>query len=312
MKDKRVITMKKAFKIVIGILIVLAVIVGVIQLIPVKDVIENNPFAISNNGRPLVIAHGGAKKLFPENTMVAFDGSMAIGIDMLEMDVCLTKDDILITHHDKTIDAMTNGSGNIRDYTFEELKAFNFGDGFKDLNGKNPYAETIVSVTKLEDVFKKYPDMLYNVEIKDSGETGEKAAQILFQLIKKYNLENQILVPSFDDATITRFREITNNTVLTSSASDETKKYIYYHLAQMDNLVFDIKYEAMQLPLSNSGVNLATKSIINDAHRRNIAVHYWTVDDKETMKDLIANGADGIITDRPDLMNEVLDELGYN
>lgn len=303
--------MKKAVKIIIGILIGLAVIVGVIQLIPVKDVIENNPFAVSSNGRPLVIAHGGAKKLFPENTMVAFDGSVAIGIDMLEMDVCLTKDDILITHHDKTIDAMTNGSGNIRDYTYEELKAFNFGDGFKDLNGNNPYADTIVSVTKLEDVFKKYPNMLYNVEIKDGGETGEKAASILYKLIKDNKLENQILVPSFDDETINHFRELTNNSILTSSAREETKKYIYYHLAQMDNLVFDIKYEAMQLPLSDSGVNLATKAIMNDAHRRNIAVHYWTIDDKETMRDLILRGADGIITDRPDLLNEVLDELGY-
>ena len=304
--------MKKVFKIIISIIVGIALVFGIIQLIPVKDVIESNPFAISNNGRPLVIAHGGAKDLFPENTMVAFDGSVAIGIDMLEIDVCLTKDDILITHHDKTIDSMSDGSGKIRDYNFEELKAFNFGDGFKDLDGNNPYADAHVSVTKLSEVFEKYPDMLYNVEIKDGGETGEKAASILYQLIKEYDLTNQILVPSFSDDTINHFRSLTENTILTSSAREETKKFIYAHLAQVDNLVFDVKYEAMQLPLSNSGVNLAKKAIIKDAHRRNIAVHYWTIDDKETMKDLILMGADGIITDRPDLLNEVLDELGYS
>lgn len=303
--------MKKVLKIILGIIISIVILIGIIQLIPVKDVISSNPFAISENNRPLIIAHGGAKDLFPENTMVAFDGSVAIGVDMLEIDVCLTKDNILITHHDKTIDDMSNGSGNIRDYTFEELQVFNFGDGFTDLDGNNPYADTIVSVTKLSDVFEKYPDLLYNVEIKDSGETGEKAASILYQLIIEYNLENQILVPSFNDDTINYFRELTNNSILTSSAREETKKYIYYHLAQLDNLIFDISYEAMQLPLSDSGVNLATKAIINDAHRRNIAVHYWTIDDKEIMKDLILMGADGIITDRPDLLNEVLTELGY-
>jgi len=302
---------KKTFIVIVSIILGIALVIGIVQLIPVKDVIETNPFANSKNGRPLIIAHGGAKDLFPENTMVAFDGSVAIGIDMLEIDVCLTKDDILITHHDKTIDSMTNGTGKIREYTYEELKVFNFGDGFKDLDGNNPYSDTVVSVTKLSDVFAKYPNLLYNVEIKNSGETGEKAAYILYELIKEYDLFDNILVPSFDDDTINHFREITNNSVLTSSAREETKKYIYYHLAQMDNLVFDIKYEAMQLPLSNSGVNLATKAIINDAHRRNIAVHYWTIDDKETMRELILMGADGIITDRPDLLNEVLDELGY-
>lgn len=303
--------MKKFLIIILSIVLGLAIIVGVIQLIPVKDVIEINPFSTTENKRPLVIAHGGAKDLFPENTMVAFDGSVAIGIDMLEIDVCLTKDNILITHHDKTIDSMTDGTGEIHDYTFEELKAFNFGYGFKDLEGNNPYANISVSVTQLSDVFKKYPNLLYNVEIKNSGDIGEQAADILYELIKEYDLFDNILVPSFDDETINHFREITNNSVLTSSAREETKKYIYYHLAQMDNLVFDINYEAMQLPLSNSGVNLATKAIINDAHRRNIAVHYWTIDDKETMRKLILMGADGIITDRPDLMNEVLDELGY-
>lgn len=303
--------MKKALKVILGIVIAIIVIFGIIQLVPVKDVITDNPFAISSNGRPLVIAHGGAKDLFPENTMVAFDGAMDIGVDMLEIDVCLTKDDILITHHDLTIDSMSDGSGAVRDYTFEELKAFNFGDGFKALDGSFPYKDKYVAVTRLEDVFSKYPDILYNVELKDKGETGEKAAGILFDLISRYGLESSILVPSFSDETINYFRELTGGTVMTSSAREETKKFIYCHIARVDNLVFDVNYEAMQLPLSNSGVNLAKKSIIKDAHRRNVAVHYWTIDDKETMKELILMGADGIITDRPDLLNDVLDEMGY-
>lgn len=302
---------KKALKIILIVLASIALLFGIIQLIPVKDVVENNPFSIEAKGRPLVIAHGGAKDLFPENTMVAFDGSIEIGIDMLEIDVCITKDDILITHHDRTIDDMTDGTGKVRDFTFEELKAFNFGYGFKALDGSYPYRDSYVSVTNLEDVFAKYPDMLYNVEIKNDGKIGEKAAEVLYALIEKYNLYDNILVPSFHDETINHFRELTGGTVYTSSAREETKKFIYCHIAQVDNLVFNVGYEAMQLPLENSGVKLAKKSIINDAHRRNIAVHYWTIDDPETMKELILMGADGIITDRPDLLNEVLEDMGY-
>ena len=158
--------MRKVFIIIGSIVLGIILVIGIVQLIPVKDVIEINPFAISKNSRPLIIAHGGAKELFPENTMVAFDGSVAIGIDMLEIDVCLTKDDILITHHDKTIDSMTNGTGKIREYTYEELKVFNFGDGFKDLDGNNPYSDTVVSVTKLSDVFAKYPNLLIMLRLR--------------------------------------------------------------------------------------------------------------------------------------------------
>ena len=67
----------------------------------------------------------------------------------------------------------------------------------------------------------------------------------------------------------------------------------------------------MAIPTKNSGINLASKRVINSAHRRNMAVHYWTINDKEEMKHLVELGADGLITDRPDLMKEVLREMGF-
>ena len=71
------------------------------------------------------------------------------------------------------------------------------------------------------------------------------------------------------------------------------------------------KASIIAIPTSNSGVNLASKRVIKSAHRRKMAVHYWTINDKEEMKKLIELGADGLITDRPDLMKEVLEELGF-
>ncbi len=303
--------MKKIIKALGYILLAIIVFIAIVQIIPVKKVISDNPFKKKDNGRPLIIAHGGAKDLYPENTMVAFDGSVAIGVDMLEIDVCLTKDNILITHHDLTIDSMTDGSGPVRSYTLEELGAFNFGDGFTDLDGVQSYKNKKVAVTTLEEVFIKYPDLLFNVELKDKDEDGNLAAEILYDLILKYELTDQILVPSFSDENIQHFRYITNGEVLTSSAREETRKFIYFHLAQLDNLMAKPVFQSMQLPLEDSGVKLATKAIINDAKRRNLAIHYWTIDDPVKMKELIEMGVDGIITDRPDLMNEVLAEMGY-
>ena len=68
---------------------------------------------------------------------------------------------------------------------------------------------------------------------------------------------------------------------------------------------------ALQLPMEQSGLDLTTKRVINSAHKHNMAVHYWTIDNKEDMRMLIENGADGLITDRPDIMLELLEEMGF-
>lgn len=303
--------MKKLLKTVVSAVLFFAVLWGIIQFLPVGQVAAVNPFMKTTYGRPLIIAHGGAKDLFPENTMVAFDGSMAIGVDMLEIDVCLTADDVLITHHNLTIDATTDGTGPVHSYTFEELEAFNFGAKFVALDGSMPYKDDHVAVTSLESVFAKYPEMLFNVEIKDEGDVGLRAAELLYDMIVAYNLEAQVLVPSFSDANIQQFRAVSMGNIMTSSASDETKLYIYLHLVGLSNLLRHVPYESMQLPPSDSGIRLDSDRLMGEARRRNIAIHYWTIDDPAIMKSLIRKGADGIITDRPDLMHAVLAEMGY-
>jgi len=117
-----------------------------------------------------VIAHGGSKQLWPENTMLAFERSVEMGVDVLEIDMRLTKDEILVCHHDNTIDRMSDGEGELKDFSYEELLAFNFGEGFEDIEGSYPYLEDTVQICKLEDVFDRYQDMYYTVEIKDGVE----------------------------------------------------------------------------------------------------------------------------------------------
>ena len=136
-----------------------------------------NPFLRPEGAAPFVVAHGGCKHLFPENTMVAFDGAVALGVDMLEMDVRLTADSVLVTHHDDTLRRTSDGEGLIIGYTLEELGRFNFGAKFAGLEKKYPYRNCRVRITTLESVLLKYGSVRRMfLEIK--GEGGEGKSQI--------------------------------------------------------------------------------------------------------------------------------------
>jgi len=278
--------------------------------VPEQDAIEVNPYRINEGDKPWIIAHGGAKQLFPENTMVAFSGAVQIGIDALEMDVCMTKDEMLITHHDLTIDRMSDGEGRVLDFTFQELLQFNFGEDFQDIDGNYPYREDTVLATKLEDVFTEYGNMPLMVEIKDKGEDGKRAAEVLKELINTHQIQNNIVVVAFSEEVLAYFYEITNGEILIGTSEEETKDFVFTGLSAMEFL-YQPNASIVAIPTSNSGISLASKRVINSAHRRNMAVHYWTINDKETMRKLIENGADGLITDRPDLMKELLVEMGF-
>lgn len=278
--------------------------------VPEQDLLPDNTFMIADGEAPWVIAHGGAKQLFPENTMVAFSGSVQIGVDMLEMDLRLTKDEQLVCHHDDSINRMSDGTGLLADFTLDELKQFNFGYGFTDLNGKMPYQNIKVEITPLENVFDSFAYLYFTVEIKDTGDRGKKAADVLYQLIKDKKLESRTIVASFDDEIISYFREISHGEIAVSASQKEATKFAISTKA-LSGILYFPEAVALQLPMKQSGINLAKKHVINSSHKHNMAMHYWTINTKEEMQLLIENGADGLITDRPDLMNELLDELGY-
>jgi glycerophosphoryl diester phosphodiesterase len=278
--------------------------------VPEQELLPDNFFMIEEGERPWVIAHGGSKQLFPENTMMAFQGSYEIGVDALEMDVKISSDDTLVCHHDHDIDRMSDGSGPLNDYTLSELKSFNFGDGFKDLNDHYPFKDTIIPICVLEDVFKTFPGSYFVVEIKDREERGKIAGEKLHDLIQKYNLQERIIVASFDDETLLHFRDISDDKVPVSASEKEARQFVISSKALV-GVFYGPEAVAVQLPMEQAGLNLAKSHIISSAHRHNMAAHYWTINDPEDMQLLIDLGADGLITDRPDLMNELLDSLGY-
>lgn len=275
---------------------------------PLGSVAGPNPFLAKTPGRPMVVAHAGGLGLHPGNTREAFAAAVALGCDMLEMDVRLTRDGFLVTHHNATIEKTSNGEGAVAEHTLAELQALNFGFHFRDASGAQPYRDKPAHLATLQEVFERYGRMPLSIELKDRGELGRRATVVLAQLLEQYRLTNQVLIASFDDATLNEFRRITAGRYATSMARRQTTSFVVLQKLRLDRL-WPGRVELAQVPADPreaAGFALGRSSFIAAAHARNMAVHYWTVNDPEEMKRLIALGADGLITDFPDRLLAIL------
>ena len=317
-----------------GILIFLVI----INIIPPKYNVEENPFVVAKGELPMIAAHRGGGDNNPENTMLAFrEAVLTIGVDIIESDLYLTKDGYLVYNHDSYIDETCNVNGDISleevealcenkenrhyisDMTLEEIEQYNFGYYFEDENGERIYKDVtdlegtglqIATVEKLfEEFYESNPDLLFIVEIKNSEELGYKACEILYKTLEQYpEYKDQIVVGTFHDEIEeelkTKYPELYRGAPTGTAA-----KFVVTHYLGI-NLFDDSDFACLQIPMSYDlgiEINLDKESIIKRAHRRNIAVQYWTINDEEDMVELIRLGCDCIMTDNPELLNQVLE-----
>ncbi|HLO10729.1 MAG TPA: glycerophosphodiester phosphodiesterase [Pseudoneobacillus sp.] len=263
--------------------------------------------------RPLVIAHQGGELLAPSNTLTAFMQAANLGVDVIETDIHITKDGHLVTIHDPSVDRTTNGKGMVNELTLNELQELDAGYHFKDLNGDLSYRGKGIYIPSLDEVFAALPPkMKMVIEIKDDNPSNRitEISKKLWTLIQEYDKEDQVIVASFDQNVIKQFEKISDGKVALSAGEDEIRKFVIYKKLFLANL-YKPNADVFQIPTEASSFNLTSPSIIKEAKRRNVNIQYWTIDDKKTMRSLIEDGADGIITNRPDLMLEVLKEMGY-
>lgn len=256
-----------------------------------------------NAPRPMVIAHQGGDGVWPSNTLFAFEHAAELGVDVLEMDIHMTKDGILVVSHDETVDRLTDGEGLIKEMTLAEVQSFDAAYDWSPLDdgAEYPYRGQGITIPTLESVFERFPDYRMNIEIKQAEPS---IAQPFCDLIRKHGLENKILVASFKDEALAEFREICPD-VATSGSRGQIKPFIYMHLAFLGRL-YPPNFSAVQLPIEDSGITLLTSRFVKVAHARGLWVDAWTIDDPAEMQMLIDIGVDGIITDRPDLLMNVL------
>ncbi len=264
-----------------------------------------HPYYADGLNYPLVIAHQGGDRVWPGNTLYAFEKAVEIGADVLEMDAHITKDSEIVLMHDERVDRTTDGTGLIQDMTLAELLKLDAAYQWSNDDGKTfPYRGRGIQAPTLKELFQKFPEKRFLIEIKL---TKNSIAKPFCDLIHEYNMQDKVIVASFHDDAMALFRE-TCPDIATSGSKGEVTPFILLGKVFLSGWLSP-KYQSLQVPYETSesyGIPIMTERFIREAHAKNIHIEPWTVDDPELMKKYMDWGVDGIITDRPDLMMEIL------
>lgn len=259
---------------------------------------------LSNNKKPLLLAHRGSRILGPENTFEAFDIAHEAQADALEIDIRLSRDKTLLVFHDETLERVTNGFGKITDHTLIQLKHFDAAYHFKSQDGE-AYRGRLIRLPTLGELFEAYPYTRINIDIKDKNPL---VAELLVECITHASAEKRVLVGSFHQLVITHFRQIAPE-IPTAASPKEVSKF--FALSHTPIKKTKIDSAALQIPSHFGWLNLSSKRFINLAKRSNKPIHYWTINTSEEIRRLLTAGADGIVTDRIDLALPIFQEMGF-
>jgi glycerophosphoryl diester phosphodiesterase len=253
---------------------------------------------------PLVIAHAddSGQGLWPGNTMTFLEGVAGLGVDVLEMDAHMTRDGHIVLIHDDTVDRTTNSSGQVSAFTLEELQNLEVGVNWTQDGGATyPYQGAGLKIPTVEDVFQRFPDYPMVIEIKQESPS---MAEPFCDLIRQYGMTEKVLIPSFSDLAISEFRAACPE-VATASSGDEVRSFIIANFLLATNLLSPA-YQAFQVPEESGGIPVVIPHFVNSAHDHNLQVHIWTINEEADMKRFLEMGVDGIMTDRPDILLDLL------
>ncbi len=287
-----------------GLLIALAILLALILILLIlARPVESCALCTGQPGRPLVIAHQGGDGLWPGDTLFAFQQAAALGVDMLEMDMHSTADGVLVLMHDATVDRTTDGAGRIRDMTLAELKSLDAGYDWSPDNGQSqPFRGQGITVPTLEEVFDAFPGMPMNIEIK---QTEPSIAEPFCQLIRQHDMADRVLVASFHDDAMAEFRAVCPEVATSASENEVLNFFVRYKLFL--GATYSPATQSVQVPEYRSGFHILTPRFVRAAQRRGLAVHAWTINENDDLQRMIDLGLDGIISDRPDRLLELLD-----
>ena len=258
-----------------------------------------------------MLAHQGGELLAPTNTLAAFAKADEIGgSDFFDIDVHMTSDGQLVALHDETVDRTTNGHGRIDSFTLEEVQRLDAGYHFQDLQGNYSYRGQGVRIPALDEIFRIYGEKYYlHFEIKDTypRHSPSQIEQRLWDLIQKYHMEKRVIVASFQQNIVDRFNKLANGQVVMGAGRAEIVNFVLAHKLRLPDL-YRRKSHVLEIPTTSGGVNLKDRRLIAGAHRLGMEVYYWTIDKPAEMKELLEMGADGLFTNRPDLLKILLAE----
>ena len=291
-------SLRKLIRILLGLSALFFVLYAILSFLakPIPDHPYFNPAGF------MVIAHRGGRSLGPENTIYTFRRAVDLGVDALEIDVHLTQDKHLAVIHDKTVDRTTNGSGAVAGYKLADLQKLDAGYRWSaDKRNPFPLRGKGIKIPSLAEVFQAFPQMRINIEIKDPKPA---AITSLCRTIQDHNRSQKVMIASFDAGALNKFRSICP-AVATSAGASEAIWFYWLQKMHMESTVSP-NAQALQVPENYGDLHVANKRFVEAAHARNMRVQVWTVNDIDSMKRLLKQGVDGIMTDYPQHLLEIL------
>ncbi len=256
---------------------------------PYLDAVCDQPRAV------LAFAHRGGA-YHPEiegfeNTLVAFRHAVELGYTYLETDVHASRDGGLFAFHDAALDRVTHERGAVAKLTSAEV-------GRALIGGR----EQIPTMAAL---LEEFSDVRFNIDIK-----SDAAAAPLAELVRATGAHDRVCVGSFSQRRLDEFRRLVGGRVATSAGPLEVGLFRVLPAARLVGALVRRGAAALQVPHRRKGVKILTRGLVERAHALGLHVHVWTIDDPQQMRDLLDLGVDGLMTDRTDLLREVLVERG--
>ncbi len=247
---------------------------------------ETHPFL--DNGGPIAFAHRGGASDEPENTMPAFARAVELGYRYVETDAHLTADGKVLAFHDDRLDRVTDGTGVIEDLPWEQVRTAR-------VDGREP-------IPLLAELLTTWPDLRVNIDPKHDAVVEPLAA-----LLRELDAVDRVCVGSFSDRRIDRMSELLGPELCTSLGPKGVAKL------RASSFGLGRRHpggRCVQVPVTTAGVTLVDRRFIERAHACSLDVHVWTIDDPDEMHRLLELGVDGIMTDRPAVLRDVMIERG--
>jgi glycerophosphoryl diester phosphodiesterase len=257
--------------------------------------------------RPILGAHRGGARLYPENTLEAFRAVVArFACPYLELDVRASRDGVPVVFHDATLERTTDGRGEVRAHTLAELKRLDAAYRFRDLHGRSEWSGRGVRIPTLEEVLAALPERVFSVEIKQTDPPIEAA---VVEVVRRAGRPGRVLLGSARHVVYRRIRALAPE--LPSFFS--RRSAAVFLLATWCGLAgwYRPLHHVLAIPPRLGSLTIVTARLMRAARRLSVPVLVWTVNDPAEMERLLALRVDGIITDRPDLLAPLIAGARY-
>ncbi|MEN9505599.1 MAG: hypothetical protein RI958_1525 [Actinomycetota bacterium] len=233
---------------------------------------------------PIPFAHRGGASDAPENTMEAFEYAVRLGYRYVETDVQVTADGVLVAFHDDDLERTCQRPGRISGLTWAEVSTARVG-------GRSP-------IPLLEDLLGTWPELRVNIDCK-----SDAAAPALVAALRRTSALERVLIGSFSDRRLRRLRNELGPQLATAAGPAAIAALKLAPIGRH-------RANAAQVPVRQGRLTVTDRTFVDRAHARGLHVHVWTIDDPVEMERLLDLGVDGIMTDRPAVLRDVLERRG--